>query len=106
MNEFEARRERVAGGLAERKLDALLVSGGPNLRYLSGFTGDNGNLLITPAKTILFTDPRFDIQARLEVTCAVKIAKGPLVIEAVAAIKRLRLNRIGIEPARMTFEAF
>jgi Xaa-Pro aminopeptidase len=106
MTEFEARRERVAGGLAERKLDALLVSGGPNLRYLSGFTGDNGNLLITPVKTILFTDPRFDIQARLEVTCPVKIAKGPLVIDVVAAIKRLRLYRIGIEPARMTFEAF
>ena len=106
MTEFEARRARVAGGLAERKLDALLVSGGPNLRYLSGFTGDNGNLLITPVKTVLFTDPRFDIQARLEVTCPVRIAKGPLVVDVVAAIKRLRLYRIGIEPARMTFEAF
>jgi Xaa-Pro aminopeptidase len=106
MTEFEARRDRVAGGLAERKLDAMLVSGGPNLRYLSGFTGDNGNLLVTPAKTILFTDPRFDIQARLEVTCPVKIAKGPLVVEVIAAIKRARLARIGIEPGRMTFEAF
>ena len=102
MTEFEARRDRVAGSLAERKLDAMLVSGAPNVRYLSGFTGDNGTLLVTAGKTILFTDPRFQIQAGQEVTCDVRIAKGPLVMDVAAAIKRLRLSRIGFEPPRMT----
>ena len=50
-NEFEQRRQTVASGLAERKLDALLVSFGPNLRYLSGFTGSNGNLLVTAGRS-------------------------------------------------------
>jgi Xaa-Pro aminopeptidase len=58
-NEFEERRVVVSGGLAARKLDALLVSFGPNLRYLSGFTGSNGSLLVLPDKAILFTDPRY-----------------------------------------------
>ena len=49
-NEFEQRRQTVASGLAEHKLDGLLVSFGPNLRYLSGFTGSNALLLLTPAQ--------------------------------------------------------
>jgi len=98
--------ESISSGLAERKLDALLVSGAPNVRYLTGFTGDNGNVLVTPEKAVLFTDPRFEIQAAQEVECQVRIAKGPLVMDVLAAIKRLRLKRIGYEPARMTCDAF
>ena len=101
-NEFAARRRVIAGGLAERKLDALLVSFGPNLRYLSGFTGSNGNLLVMGEESILFTDPRYRIQAAQEVNCRLRIAKGPLLVEVAAAIARRRLKRIGFEPARMT----
>jgi Xaa-Pro aminopeptidase len=98
--------QAVSAGLAERKLDAFLVSGAPNVRYLSGFTGDNGSLLILPGKATLFTDPRFEIQAAQESPCPVKIAKGPLVLDIVAAIKRLGLERIGYEPARMTCDVY
>src|SRR4051794_27617081 len=96
----------ISSGLAERKLDALLVSGAPNVRYLTGFTGDNGNVLVTPEKTILFTDPRFQIQAEQEVACEVRIARGPLVLDVLSRIKRLALKRIGYEPARMTCDTF
>src|SRR6266436_6567055 len=105
-NEYAARRQTVASELAGRKLDALLVSFGPNLRYLSGFTGSNGNLLILPGRSILFTDPRYTIQAAQEATCQVRIAKGPLLMEVAAAIRRLGVKRIGYEPARMTCEYF
>ncbi len=103
--EFEARRAAVAAGLPARKLDALLVAFSPNLRYLTGFTGSNGNLLITPQRAILFTDPRYTIQAANETACEVRIAKGPLHIDAAAAIRRMKLARIGFEPARMTCDA-
>ena len=104
--EFETRRQTVAAGLAERKLDALLVAFSPNLRYLSGFTGSNGNLLLLPGGSILFTDPRYQIQVAQETTCQVRIARGPLVADVVAAIRRLGLKRIGYEPARMTCDFF
>ena len=61
-SEFDLRRKAVASGLAERKLDALLVAFSPNLRYLSGFTGSNGNLLVLPDRAILF--PIRDIRSR------------------------------------------
>src|SRR5450432_781511 len=102
----DLRRQTLAAGFPERKVDALLVSFGPNLRYLSGFTGSNGNLLMLPGKSILFTDPRYQTQAPRETTCRVKIARGPMVVDIVTAIKRLRLQRIGYEPALMTCEFF
>jgi Xaa-Pro aminopeptidase len=104
--EFQARRQAVAAGLAQRKLDALLVAFSPNLRYLSGFTGSNGNLLLTPRRSILFTDPRYRIQSAQETTCEVRIVKGPLASGIGAAIARLGLRRIGYEPARMTCDLF
>jgi Xaa-Pro aminopeptidase len=105
-SEFEHRRQTVASGLAEHKLDGLLVSLGPNLRYLSGFTGSNGLLLLLPGKSILFTDPRYTIQAGQESTCQVRIAKGPLVVDVVAAIAKLGLKRVGYEPALMSCDAY
>ena len=105
-NEYEVRRSAVADGLAERKLDALLVAAGPNLRYLTGFTGDNGSLLLLEGRAILFTDPRFEIQAAQETTCRIKIGKGPLVVDVISAIRRLGVSSIGYEPARLTCEAF
>jgi len=105
-SEFERRREAVSSRLAERKLDALLVSFSANLRYLSGFTGSNGNLLVLPGRTILFTDPRYQFQAPQEVTCEVRVAKGPLVRDVVAVIRKLQLRRIGYEPPRMTCDWF
>jgi Xaa-Pro aminopeptidase len=40
----------------ELKIDALLVTSGVNRRYLSGFSGDAGWLLITENDSLLFTD--------------------------------------------------
>jgi Xaa-Pro aminopeptidase len=105
-NEIEQRRQTVASGLAERKLDGLLISLGPNLRYLSGFTGSNGLLLLTPVRSILFTDPRYTIQAAQESTCDVRIAKGPLVDDVMAAVAKLRLRRVGYEPGMMSCDAY
>jgi Xaa-Pro aminopeptidase len=101
-----ARRAAIASGLAERKLDSLLVAFSPNLRYLTGFTGSNGNLLILPERAVLFTDPRYTLQARQEAACEVRIAKGRLHKAVLSAIARLRLRRIGYEPARMTQELY
>ena len=106
-SEFPERRRAVAAGLTERKLDAFLVAFSPNLRYLTGFTGSNGNLLVTRGESILFTDPRYTIQAQSESgDCRIAIAKGRLVAAVATAIARLGLKRIGYEPARMTCDLY
>jgi Xaa-Pro aminopeptidase len=91
--------------LAELKIDALLVSALPNVRYLSGFTGSNGLLLVTAGANTLFTDPRYTLQAAGETFgCSVKTARGPLVMAAAQVIARRRLKRIGFERGRVMFD--
>jgi Xaa-Pro aminopeptidase len=105
-DEFEARRQRLADALTARGAGALLVSAAPNVRYLTGFTGDNAMLLVLPRQTFLFTDPRYSIQAAQQVSCLVKTCKGPLVDGVAAAVRKLGAVRIAYEPARMTCAAF
>ena len=50
----------------ENKIDAVLISKIPNLRYFSGFTGDSTVLIITYNRNILVTDGRYIEQAKLE----------------------------------------
>jgi Xaa-Pro aminopeptidase len=62
-----ARAERVAEGLAERQLDALLVSDLVNVRWLTGFTGSNGAAVVGADGTRRFvTDFRYLTQAAEE----------------------------------------
>lgn len=49
--------------LSERELDAILISNAHNRRYLSGFVGTAGFLLVTPQEAILATDFRYLEQA-------------------------------------------
>ena len=92
---------------AELKIDALLVSAPPNIRYLSGFTGSHGLLLVTPESQTLFTDPRYTIQASQECSSKVKtVTKGPLELAAVEMIRRARFKRIAFESTRMVYDAF
>ena len=91
---------------AELKIDALLVSALPNIRYLSGFTGSHGLLLVTPESQTLFTDPRYKTQASQESTCKIRISKGPLVMDLLATLAKAGVKRIGYEPARMTCDTF
>ena len=56
--------ERAIEVVKELKLDAVLVSNGYNMRYISGFSGATGYLLITAAgEKLLFTDSRYTIAA-------------------------------------------
>lgn len=52
--------------LSEAGLDALVVNQTQNRRYLSGFTGSAGVLIISPTKAFLATDFRYYTQATAE----------------------------------------
>src|SRR4051812_29450763 len=90
----------------ELKIDALLVSWLPNVRYLTGFTGSNAMALVTPDSTTLFTDPRYTLQASQETRAKLVVAKGPLLPRVAQTIKSKRLKRIGFEKARLSYEAW
>lgn len=58
-----SRIEKVNQIISEKNLDALVVLSDYNRRYLSGFTGTSGALVITPERRILITDFRYIDQA-------------------------------------------
>jgi Xaa-Pro aminopeptidase len=104
--EFAQRRGRLASLLAAEKVDALLVSALPNVRYLSGFTGSNAVLLVAPDVALLFTDPRYTLQAAEESDCTVIIARKPLHQVALQRAARRKWRRIGFERSRMSYSAY
>jgi Xaa-Pro aminopeptidase len=57
------RQAALRGALEADGLDALLVTHLPNIRYLTGFTGSAGLLLVQPDATTLITDFRYAVQA-------------------------------------------
>jgi Xaa-Pro aminopeptidase len=105
-NEFVRRRQLVAAELAIRKLDAFLVSSSASVRYLTGFTGSSGVLLVLPDDAILFTDPRYAVQSGREVSCKAKITKGPLLPGVAASLQRRRIQRLGFERAHLSYDGF
>ena len=101
------RRARAAALLAEPKLDSLFVSNPHNVRYLTGFTGSNGALLLyADGRATFFTDPRYTVQSHAQVGCRITIAKGPLTLAVLAEIRRNSLRRIGFEQDDLTVGRF
>src|SRR5580700_8043877 len=103
MTTEETRRASALSLLDEPKLDALLVTNLHNVRYLTGFTGSNGAVLLFKDRpAVLFTDPRYTVQSQQQVTCRVKIAKGQLTKSILQEITRSRVHRVGFEQDHMT----
>jgi len=93
--------------IAEKGLDALLVSQPENLRYLSGFTGSSGWLIISDTHGILATDFRYTEQAEKETTdFEVTEVKGELTHWLPQVIADLGWQRLGFEANYISFAIY
>ncbi len=96
----EARQAGVRALLAAEGVESLLVSHLPNIRYLTGFTGSAGVLLLDPDGAALFTDFRYATQAPAEVGDAADVE-----IDSASVWERLK-HRCADRPDRTVgFEA-
>jgi Xaa-Pro aminopeptidase len=86
--DYKLRQNELRERLASSRLDGLLVGHLPNIRYLCGFTGSAGLLLVEETASTFFTDVRYDTQAREEV-------KGAKVVIARKALLNALGERIG-----------
>lgn len=101
--DFAARRRLLESRLREAKLSCLLVTRPANWFYLTGFTGESGLLVLLRGKATLFTDGRFQGQAREE-TSGVRIVlqNGSLDEEAGRFLRSGRAGRVGFDPTQLT----
>ena len=104
--DFSRRLRNAAASLERYRVDTLLVTHMPNIRYLCGFTGSAGVLAVRPAGSMLFTDGRYTAQAREEVSVArVKIEKGPALRAASTWAAARGAKTIGVEADHLTLSA-
>jgi Xaa-Pro aminopeptidase len=104
--EFDQRRHRAGEALAAHKVQALVVSSAANIRYLCGFTGSNGLMLLLPEQVVLFTDPRYGLQAASETSVKVHVERGSLLLAAGKWIRRKSIRRIGYQKNNISHQSF
>jgi Xaa-Pro aminopeptidase len=100
----------IAINFQELGIDAFLVSGLPNVRYITGFTGSNGLVLLSAdGAPILFTDPRYQIQSAQETQPGVKVhlvKSGPLSHAASQVLTKKLYKKIGFEKGRLNYQQY
>jgi Xaa-Pro aminopeptidase len=94
--------DRITTFLSVNSVDAFLITNLHNVRFLTGFTGSNGMLLILPGESVFLTDPRYRLQTAQQVKLRSVVASGPLLASAASLAARKRVRRIAVEQSTMT----
>ncbi len=102
--DHHVRRRALAARLDDLTVDALLVTRLLHTRYLTGFTGSNGQVLVRPDSALFLTDGRYTEQSRREVPDLERFTYlNPLREELPAHLSGV--HRLGFEADEMTVAA-
>ncbi len=97
----QARRARLRERMAARDLPSLLITRLVNVRYLTGFTGSNGALLVTHDAAVLATDGRYVEQSARQAPDVERLIERAV---AAALAERAGAVRLGFEAHDVTVE--
>ncbi len=101
----ESRVERLRRTMRSRGISALLVTSRENVRYLTGFTGSAGQVLVTFRRASLITDFRYQEQASRQTRgVEVVIQKRDVATALRETAIRLRANQIFFDESSLTVE--
>jgi Xaa-Pro aminopeptidase len=104
--EIQNRIDIVRQKLAEKEMEALLVSQPDNLFYLTGCEGLEGYLLVTSEKTVIVTDFRYLEQAeRQSPHCGIFQIKGKMTEWFPILFSSFNIKRLGFEANHLSFAA-
>ena len=88
----------IADSLESKGIDGILITHIINVRYLTGFTGSSGCVLVTKKDRIFFTDPRYAEQAKQEIKgFALMDEKEERPKEVIEQAKLLGIRTLGFE---------
>lgn len=91
----------------EKGLEAVVILSPYNRRYLSGFTGTSGSLLITQDKSLLITDFRYIQQANDQAQDFEVInQEGPMLSKINDLIKEGQYKNVGVESHLITYNVY
>ena len=102
-----SRRSRLVDRLSELEVDAFFVTRLPNVRYLTGFTGSNGQLILSKDGATFLTDGRYTEQAGHEVPdIALNQYSADLATAFGKACAALGVKRVAFEAAGLTYRVY
>jgi Xaa-Pro aminopeptidase len=102
-----ARRKRLASRLPELGADAFLITRLPNVRYLCGFSGSNGQVILTAEGGVFLTDGRYAQQSRREVPDLRRITyRAEFAPRFAEACRGLGAGRVVFESAGVTHRTY
>ncbi len=104
----QIRLSKIQSAFPLHRIDALIVSRPSSLRYLTGFTGSNGLLIIRRRSALFFTDGRYREQARREIGKHLRgrIVAGGLFKAAVGEGALKECAAIGFDDTELSYRGF
>src|SRR3979411_2210402 len=106
-DESARRLATLRGRLVDLELDGLVVTGPENIRYLSGFSGSLGYLVIGTAAAEILGDSRYWLQMEAEAPGFTLVRSGPshgLWALISQRLKALKPGRGGFEAQQLTVD--
>lgn len=101
------RLARLRKALEGQQLEALLVTNSYNRRYMTGFTGSSGMVLVTEAKAYLLTDFRYMTQAPQQAPNYTVTEHKAKPMETVKELLNgLGIKRVGFEQNDLSFGSY
>jgi len=104
---FSSRLDHVRRSLTELQLDAWIVTDLQDIRYLSGFSGSTGHVLIRHDRATIFVDFRYVTQAAEEVVgFEVTPVTSSVWDSLVDCAKGWKVARMAFVPSDLSFEQY
>jgi Xaa-Pro aminopeptidase len=100
--DYSKRRDRVLRGLKAQGAKNLLVTSPHNVSYLTGFTGEDSFLWLTPNEVILLSDARYEEQIQSEVQdveLLIRPASATIIDAAASVLDTRHESEIWVEAA-------
>ncbi len=107
LNKYLLRRiNALRNIIANTSLDGLIISNMSNIRYLSGFSGSDGVLILCPGHAVLLVDGRYTTQASTEAQIVSVVEYQNKMDGLRRAILQLGLKEIGFEASFVSVETY
>jgi Xaa-Pro aminopeptidase len=110
---LSVRHQTIRNALAERSIDALVVTALPNITFLTNFTGSSGINVVTRERVIFLTDSRYvTVLSALQETEAacptldIAVVEGSYDAKLAEVLRELPVSRIGFEAAHLSVSRY
>ncbi|WP_042145890.1 Xaa-Pro peptidase family protein [Paucisalibacillus sp. EB02] len=98
---------KIRQALQELNLDAIMINSPINRRYVTGFTGSSGTVIVSQDEAIFMTDFRYTEQAAEQAKDFTVVEHKALIEEEVKSqLTRLQVKRLGFEKNHVTYATY